>query len=104
MFSLLFASVCQIRSDDAKPLTLLFAGSSSTYWNDFPREVAKVVDKKITGHNGESVMPEIVGRSGSDIRVYSEPGFSRYEYGVKPGQTFLDKIRDEKPPLVVLQL
>jgi hypothetical protein len=35
--------------------------------------------------------------------VYSEPGFNKYEYGVKPGQSFLDKIRDEKPPFLVLQ-
>lgn len=103
LVAVLFAVFGQLRADDDKPLTLLFAGSSSTYWNDFPREVAKVVDKKITGHAGVTVVPEIVGRSGSDIRVYSEPGFSKYEYGVKPGQTFLDKIRDEKPPLVVLQ-
>jgi hypothetical protein len=45
----------------------------------------------------------MVGRSGSDIRVYAEPGFARYEYGVKPGQSFLEKIRDERPALVVLQ-
>jgi hypothetical protein len=87
----------------AEPVTLLFAGSSSTYWNDFPREVARVVDGKMTGHLGAKVTPEIVGRSGSDIRVYLEPGFNRYEYGVKPGQSFLDKIRDEKPAFVVLQ-
>jgi len=84
-------------------LRLLFAGSSSTYWNDMPREVAKVVDGKFSGHIGSKVVPEIVGRSGSDIRVYLEPGFIKYEYGVKPGQSFLDKICDEKPPFVVLQ-
>jgi len=97
---LFFASLVQAAE---KPLTLLFAGSSSTYWNDFPREVAKVADKKLAGHVGTTVIPEIVGRSGSDIRVYLDPGFNKYEYGVKPGQSFLDKIRDEKPPFVVLQ-
>jgi len=100
---LLIALGGHLHADDSKPLTLLFAGSSSTYWNDFPREVAKLVDKKFTGHAGVSIVPEIVGRSGSDIRVYAEPGFSKYEYGVKPGQTFLDKLRDEKPALGVLQ-
>lgn len=85
------------------PLTLLFAGSSSTYWNDFPREAAKIVDGKFIGHVGTKIIPEIVGRSGSDIRVYLDPGFNKYEYGVEPGQSFLDKIRDEKPPFVVLQ-
>lgn len=38
-----------VRAED-KPITLLFAGRSSTYWNDFPREVAKIVDKKLQGH------------------------------------------------------
>lgn len=52
---------------------------------------------------GAKVVPEIVGRSGSDIRVYLEPGFNKYEYGVKPGQSFLDKIHAEKPAFVVLQ-
>ncbi|WP_395750590.1 hypothetical protein [Prosthecobacter sp.] len=84
--------------------TLLFAGSSSMYWNDLPREVAKLVDGKITGHLGGTVIPEAVGRSGSDIRVYLEPGFSRYEYGVKPGQTFLSKLADEKPDIVPLMV
>ena len=84
--------------------TFLFAGSSSMYWNDLPREVAKVVDGKIAGRIGQQVIPEAVGRSGSDIRVYLEPGFSRYEYGVKPGQTFLDKIAAEKPDIVAMMV
>jgi hypothetical protein len=83
---------------------LLFAGSSSMYWNDLPREVAKLVDGKIAGHIGEKVIPEAVGRSGDDIRVYLEPGFNRYEYGVKPGQTFLDKIAAEKPDIVAMMV
>ncbi len=74
------------------------------YWNDLPREVAKVVDGKIAGRIGQQVIPEAVGRSGSDIRVYLEPGFSRYEYGVKPGQTFLDKIAAEKPDIVAMMV
>jgi hypothetical protein len=68
-----------------------------------PREVAKIVDGKFIGHAGTKIVPETVGRSANDIRVYSEPGFNKYEYGVKPGQSFLDKIRDEKPPFLVLQ-
>lgn len=84
--------------------TFLFAGSSSMYWNDLPREVAKVVDGNIAGRIGQQVIPEAVGRSGSDIRVYLEPGFSRYEYGVKAGQTFLDKIATEKPDIVAMMV
>jgi hypothetical protein len=101
---LLFAALALVvRAAEPPPITLLFAGSSSTYWNDFPREVAKVVDRKISGRASAPVVPEIVGRSGSDIRVYLEPGFDRYEYGVRNGQTFLDKLREERPALVVLQ-
>lgn len=74
------------------------------YWNDLPREVAKLVDGKIAGHLGQPVIPEAVGRSGSDIRVYLEPGFNRYEYGVKPGQSFLDKIAAEKPDIVPMMV
>lgn len=40
----------------------------------------------------------------SRIRVYLEPGFKRYEYGVKPGQTFLDKIAAEKPDIVPMMI
>ncbi|MCB1085501.1 MAG: hypothetical protein KDM63_00525 [Verrucomicrobiae bacterium] len=86
------------------PLRLLFAGSSSLYWNDLPREVARVVDGKITGQPGRPVIPEAVGRSGSDIRVYLEPGFDRYEYGVRPGQTFLEKVAQEKPDIVAMMV
>lgn len=88
---------------EENPITLLFAGSSSTYYNDFPREVARVVSGSISGKQGVEVVSAIVGRSGSDIRVYMEPGFHRYEYGVKNGQTFLQKLAEEKPQLVVLQ-
>ena len=91
-------------ADEPQAVTLLFAGSSSTYWNDMPREVARVVDGRLAGARKARVLPEIVGRSGSDIRVYMEPGFNKYEYGVKAGQTFLDKLRDERPKFVVLQV
>lgn len=97
-------SALALHAQSAEPLTLLFVGSSSMYWNDLPREVAKLVDGKISGHTGRAVIPEAVGRSGSDIRVYLEPGFNKYEYGVKPGQTFLDKIAAEKPDIVPMMV
>lgn len=101
---LLMLSALALHAHSAEPLKLLFAGSSSMYWNDLPREVAKLVDGKIAGHTGRAVIPEAVGRSGSDIRVYLEPGFNKYEYGVKPGQTFLDKIAAEKPDIVPMMI
>jgi hypothetical protein len=99
--ALLAASV-SVRATTPAPVHLLFAGSSSAYWNDLPREVARAVDRQLPLSPDAPVIPAIVGRSGSDIRVYLEPGFNRYEYGVKPGQTFLQKIADERPALVVL--
>lgn len=84
------------------PVRLLFAGSSSTYWNDLPREVARAVDGRMPFRPGAAVVPAVVGRSGSDIRVYLEPGFDRYEYGVQPGQTFLGKLAAERNEFVVL--
>jgi hypothetical protein len=101
---LLMLSALALHAHSAEPLKLLFAGSSSMYWNDLPREVAKLVDGKIAGHTGHVVIPESVGRSGSDIRVYLEPGFNKYEYGVKPGQTFLDKVAAEKPDIVPMMV
>lgn len=101
---LAFALLLLTQSWAEAQTTFLFAGSSSMYWNDLPREVAKVVDGKIAGRIGQQVIPEAVGRSGSDIRVYLEPGFKRYEYGVKPGQTFLDKIAAEKPDIVAMMV
>ncbi|MEZ6128554.1 MAG: hypothetical protein R3C59_07715 [Planctomycetaceae bacterium] len=56
------------------------------------------------GHiQNRPVTAEIVGRSGSDIRVYLDPECN-YQYGVKPGQSFLDKIRDEKFDYVSLMV
>jgi len=91
-------------AQEGGPVKLVFAGSSSLYWNDLPREVAALVDGKLTGRRGAKVIPEAVGRSGSDIRVYLEPGFNRYEYGVRPGQTFLQKIAEEKPDIVAMMV
>lgn len=102
MFLGLVIALLPARAAEPAPVTLLFAGSSSAYWNDLPREVARSVDRRVATHPGAPIMPAIVGRSGSDIRVYLEPGFNRYEYGVKPGQSFLQKIADERPALVAL--
>lgn len=105
LFVLCFALCAKVGSiRAAEPVTLLFAGSSSTYWNDMPREVAKLVSGKIRSSPGAAVTPAIVGRSGSDIRVYLEPNFEDYQYGVKPGQSFLEKVAAERPRYVVLQV
>ena len=92
-----------LSADEPRPVRLLFAGSSSTYWNDLPAEVAHVINGRMAGHLGQPVTAEIVGRSGSDIRVYLNPD-CHYQYGVKPGQSFLDKVRDEKFDYVSLMV
>lgn len=92
-----------LSADEPRPVRLLFAGSSSTYWNDLPSEVARIVDRQMAGHQGEPITAEIVGRSGSDVRVYLDPDCN-YQYGVKPGQSFLDKVRDEKFDYVSLMV
>lgn len=91
------------RSPMNRPVRLLFAGSSSTYWNDLPGEVARSVSAQMTKNPGCPVTAEIVGRSGSDIRVYLDPECN-YQYGVKPGQSFLDKVREEKFDYVSLMV
>ncbi|WP_197454242.1 alpha/beta hydrolase [Stieleria varia] len=82
-------------------MRILFAGSSSTYWNDMPNEVAKVISGSGGLVQNRKVDADLVGRSGSDIRVYLDPKCD-YQYGVKRGQSFLDKVRDEPFDYVVL--
>jgi hypothetical protein len=86
-----------------KPVRLLFVGSSSVYFNDMPDAIAQAVQGAIHERENRPVEAFLVGRSGSDIRVYLEPGFQDYQYGVKPGQTFLEKVRDEPFDFVILQ-
>lgn len=80
---------------------ILFAGSSSTYWNDMPNEIAKAISTN-GGMDGATVSADIVGRSGSDIRVYLDPRCD-YQYGVKRGQSFLDRVSEKDCDYVVLQ-
>lgn len=87
--------------DDRGAMRVLFAGSSSTYWNDLPNEVAKVISGKEGLVRQRAVSADLVGRSGSDIRVYLDPSCD-YQYGVRRGQSFLDKVREEKFDYVVL--
>jgi len=89
------------KPEDRGTMRVLFAGSSSTYWNDMPNEVAKVISGKGGLVQQRNVSADLVGRSGSDIRVYLDPNCD-YQYGVRRGQSFLDKVRDEKFDYVVL--
>lgn len=87
---------------EERPVRMLFAGSSSIYWNDLPEAVARVVDGKVAGQPGRATSAKLVGRSGDGIHVYLRPGFDRYQYGVPEGKTFLDVVRRDRSDLVVL--
>ncbi len=93
----------QPEASNSVPVRMLFAGSSSTYWNDLPDGIARVVSGQSGEIRGRPVSAEIVGRSGSDIRVYLDPQCN-YQYGVKQGQSFLEKVRDEPFDYVVLMV
>ena len=79
---------------------MLWLGSSSAYYHDLPGQAADWLER---GGAFPKVLPSIAGRSGTGVQRYLESGF-RLEYGVRPNQTVLDKIREEKPQFVVLQV
>lgn len=87
-------------SAPAAPLRMLWLGSSSTYYHDLPRQLADWLER---GGAFPTVLPSLAGKSGTGVQRYLESGF-RLEYGVHPNQTVLDKIREEKPRFVVLQV
>jgi hypothetical protein len=87
-----------VKSD--QPVVRLFwLGSSSTYFNNMPHHVTDWLQRQAAGRTYTSVL---AGKSGTGVNVYLRPEF-KAEYGLKPGQTVLDRIRDEKPNYVILQ-
>ena len=76
----------------AAPLRMLWLGSSSAYYHDLPGQLADWLER---GGAFPKVLPSLAGKSGTGVQRYLEPGF-RLEYGVRPNQTVLDKIREEK--------
>lgn len=90
-------------AEPEKPMRMLFVGSSSIYWNNMPETVAQVVSGAIPGRGKAPADADLVGRSGTDIRMYLDPQFKGCEYGTRKGQTALQKIQEEKFDFVVLQ-
>ena len=84
------------RADTAK---LLWLGSSSAYFHNAPKDVAEW----LTRYAGTSASSDMVGRSGTAVYKYLEPGFP-IEYGLEKGRTVLDKIRDGGYDFVILQV
>jgi hypothetical protein len=85
----------------AEPVRILWAGSSSVYFHDMPLQVAQWLTRYSDGRTYSS---EMVGRSGDSIQVYMKPEAFKPQYGLRDGQTFLEKIRDGRYDYVVLQV
>lgn len=86
-------------ADEAKPLRMLWVGSSSLYYHNMP----KVCAEWLTSVAKTPAESYLVGRSGTGVHVYLRDDF-KAEYGLKPGQTMLEKIAHEKFAYVVLQI
>ncbi len=85
---------------DGKEIRLLWLGSSSTYYQDMPHQMAEWLDEY--GCATEAVS-DLAGKSGTGVQKYLEPDF-KPEYGLEKGQTVLDKICDGNYDFVVLQV
>ena len=90
-----FVSGRRSNATDSHPL----AGSSSIYYHDQP----KVCANWLTRFAGVPAVYELAGRSGTGIHVYLRPDF-KPEYGLKAGETILERIAREKYGFVVLQV
>lgn len=83
-----------------KPVTrILWLGSSSTYVHDLPLQVGNWLNAY---SEFDSVETYLMGRSGTGFHEYLRDGF-KAQYGLKEGQTLLEKIRDEEYDYVVIQ-
>jgi hypothetical protein len=86
-------------ADAERPARILWAGSSSIYYHDQP----KVCAEWLARFCSMPAISDLVGRSGTGIHVYLRPDF-KAEYGLKPGQSILQKIAAERYAFVVLQV
>ena len=79
---------------------ILWVGSSSTYCHDLPYQTGQWLEDYFAPR---PVKTYLVGKSGTGFHEYLETDFEA-QYGLKQGQTLLDKIRDENYDFVVLQM
>jgi hypothetical protein len=103
----------QPQGDETRTTQILWLGSSSTYFHDMPKHVADWLTRYAGRRPGEAglcpdeaKMParsDLVGRSGTAVYKYLDPDF-RVEYGLRKGQTVLEKIRDGKYDFVIMQI
>lgn len=86
-------------ADADRPARMLWAGSSSLYYHNQP----KVCAQWLSDRGNMPAIAELVGRSGTGVHVYLRPDF-KAEYGLKPGQSILDKIANGDYDYLVLQI
>ena len=86
-------------ADAGQPARILWAGSSSIYYHGQPKVCAQWLAQLC----GKPAISDLVGRSGTGVHVYLRPDF-KPEYGLKPGQTILQRIAAERYDYVVLQV
>lgn len=98
LLSAALLSLSQAQAADS-PLRLLWLGSSSMYYHSQP----KVLAEWLTEHAATPARSTIAGRSGTGVHVYLRESF-KPEYGVQPGQTMPEKIAQEKPHFLILQI
>ena len=99
---ILFFTHITLRASDlsADTVKILWVGSSSTYCHDLPLQSARALEGYFAPR---PVMAYMVGRSGTGFHEYLQPDFEA-QYGLKKGQTLLEKIKDEEYDYVVLQM
>ncbi len=94
----LLATSC-MAAEEPRPIRMLWLGSSSLYFHNQP----KVTTEWLTKFGNMPAKAEVAGRSGTGVHVYLRENF-KAEYGLKPGQTVLQKIAEDKYNYVVLQV
>lgn len=85
-------------SSPVKAEHILWCGSSNVCFHNLPKLVAAWA----TDYGAKNVASEIVGKGGTGIHQFLRPGFQA-EYGLRPGQTFVEKLAAGGNRFVVLQ-
>lgn len=98
MLYLMFVFITPAVAQKGDGVSILFLGSSSTYCHDLPQQVSDLLNVN-AGWNSKAFL---TGKSGTSFHEYLRPGFEA-QYGLKTGQTLLEKIMDEKFDYVVIQ-
>jgi hypothetical protein len=98
MLCLMFLFIIPTNANNKGKVSILFLGSSSTYCHDLPQQVSDLLNVNAKWDSNAF----LTGKSGTGFHEYLRPGFEA-QYGLKAGQTLLEKIRVDKHDYVVIQ-